>query len=528
MDCSTVKGAMKRLALIKFRSRKNSWFIGAAIGCTILLGAAARLVGAPGHTAYRLASGNRNGFYAKLGATIAIALDKGLGRKEQLRLLETKGSTENLRLLKSKQADLALVQYDVAKGAVDRGEVKPIAVIAEEQLFVIARDCQAPNRAIKNSNLFITLASCSRIAIGEEGSGINFTSRRLLLASGIAGRQHVSSITSKVAVEHLLAGKIGSLVYIGAITSRQDLIGLMSAQGIHLRGLGNSVVNYLVSHYPDVYHSAMVLPGAVSINPVQPESEIRTVSVPTVLLARSDLDRSFIKDLAWSLVSNYSLFLPYYPSLMNQDPGRALAFGLAEIDPDAANVYQNGDPSKAFWRIWEDNSDLQAGTYILLVSSFLGYGFQAWRKRRSASLVTSVNTSLLQISEDIESCPSKSLLKIEQLLDDIRLKYIGNRLGDEAYTLVSNRVQSLAEKCRIAIDTRKKESVLNTLVVFDQWQAIRFSDPVAAKDLIYNMKSKCREMLLAGEIDIAAYIELMELSLLAEMAMTNPLQLTSP
>lgn len=496
--------------------------IGGAISCTLLLGAASIWIGTRSPSSYRLATGSQNGFYAKLGLAVAGALKKGSGQNEELIMLETKGSTENLLLLKSEQADLALVQYDVAKSAVDRGEVKPIAVIAEEQFLLIERDCEGGETADREINATVSTRRCGPVAIGQKGSGIDFTSRRILSASGGASEQAIVNMTIKRAAEQLLENKISSLVYIGDITSRRDLIGLLSAKGIHLRGVGNDVVNYLVTRYPGVYHSSTILPGSVSLNPVRPDAEIRTVSVPTVLLARADLDREFTRELAWSLLLDYRQFLPYYPGLMNQEPGRALAFGLAEIDPDAANVYQNGDPSKAFWRLWEENSDLQAGAYLLLVSSILGYGFQAWRKRRSASLVVAVNTSLLRISKEVESDPSRSLLKIEQLLDDIRLKYIGNRLGEEAYTLVSNRVQSLAEKCRLSIDSRKKESVLNTLVVFDQWQAARFSDPIAAKDLIQNMKSKCREMLLAGQIDIAAYIELMELSLLAEMAMTKP------
>jgi len=467
---------------------------------------------------YRLATGTRNGFYSELGQVLQDAFQRGSSSGHHIRILETSGSAENLRLLERQQADIALVQYDVAKASLDNGLVNPIAIVAQEKLFIISQECPESRAVEPHNSLELLLGRCGPVAIGQPESGIDFTARRLFADFGRVDKKTLVNMPLAIAAESLRDRRIGSMVYIGDLSSRRDLLRLLSTRGAYLQGLGIDVVNYLGARYPGVYRPAKILAGSVSLNPSLPTSDISSVSIPTVLLARSGLDRGFVKELAWSLILNYRKLIPYYPGLVDQDPGLAFASGLVEIDTDAASVYKDGDPSQAFWRLWNENSDLQAGAYLLLLSSLLGYGFQYWRKKRSAGIVLAVSSNLQQISMNVDEDPAKALRKIEQILDDIRLKYIGNRLSEEAYAVVGKRVQSLADRCRVSIDSKKRESILNALSVFDQWQDFRSSDAQKAVRLMSEMKSRCREMLLQGEIDIAAYIELMELMLLAEVA----------
>lgn len=229
------------------------------------------------------------------------------------------------------------------------------------------------------------------------------------------------------------------------------------------------------------------------------------------------MDPSAVRALTWSILSGYRRFAPYYPSLLLKEPQDALAAGLQNLDPAARDVYANGDPRQAWLRYWERNADLQAGVFLLFGTSFFGFFFRYWVRQRSKNLVKSVISRLLTLAGQLEADPKKALAALDEIVDEIRLQYIANRINDEAYGLVVKRVQSLADKCRAAIDSSRRRSVLESLVTFDEWQTAISRDPEKAMRLADEIKSRYSQMLLDGEIDVAAYIELTELVLLSEV-----------
>ena len=56
-------------------------------------------------------------------------------------------------------------------------------------------------------------------------------------------------------------------------------------------------------------------------------------------------------------------------------------------------------------------------------------------------------------------------MPVDEIVDEIRLQYIANRINDEAYGTVLKRVQSLADKCRAAIDSSRRRSVLDSCIL---------------------------------------------------------------
>ncbi len=73
------------------------------------------------------------------------------------------------------------------------------------------------------------------------------------------------------------------------------------------------------------------------------------------------------------------------------------------------------------------------------------------------------------------------------------------------------KTQTFADRCQNLLEQRRKRFVLDTLLLLDDWQASLQLDPQAALQKLNQIKQQYREMLLADQVDIKTYIELMEL-----------------
>ena len=471
---------------------------------------------------YILATGRHDGLYHRLGTTVVASLASSERTGYNIELFPTTGSISNINLLRLGKVDFGFSQLDAASAHIYAGEVSPIAILAQEDLLLLSRDCSSHSPTHDRNEPFSFLDGCI-INIGRPGSGVQFTANRLL---GALGSQVISSKESNTlpdALERLKKGSIDSLFYVGRLSADSPILSYLATKpyNVKLRSVDSTAFSYLSSVYPGSYSKSVVPAGRFGLDPVLPSQDLETISVPTVLLARPNVNPSFVRQLTWSILSNYRNFVPFYPDLLSQRPSSALTWGLQSLDPSASDVFANGDPRQAWIRYWERNSDLQAGVFILLGTSLFGYFFRFWMKQRSKTLLSSVNSRLLLLAEELELDPKSTLAKIDEIVDETRLQFIASRLNDDAYGLIVKRTQSLADKCRSAIESSRRKSVLDSLVVFDEWQIAISEDPSRALQLVSQMKARYSEMLLDGEIDIAAYIELTELVLLSEVKMKS-------
>ena len=471
---------------------------------------------------YVFATGRPDGLYHRLGLTVvATASSSGL-TGSNIQLLPTSGSISNIKLLKTGKADFAFSQLDAASAHIDAGEVMPIAILAYEDLLILARECTPYLPSDDPSSPLSFLNGCS-INIGQLGSGVQFTTKRLLGALGSQINISTETNTFSQALDRLKSGSIDSLAYVGRLSLDSPIISYLKSRpyNVHFSGLEASAFSYLSGAYPGSYSKSSVQAGRYGLDPLIPSQDFETISVPTVLLVRPGVNPSFIRQLTWSILSSYRSFVPFYPELLSLQPSKALTSGLQSLDPSARDVFENGDPRQLWIRYWERNSDLQAGVFILLGTSIFGYLYRYWVMQRSKKLLASVNSRLLLLAEELESDPKKTLAHIDEILDELRLQYIASRLNDDSYGLIIKRTQSLADKCRASIESTRRQSVLDSLVVFDEWQNAISADPSRAMQLVSQMKARYSQMLLEGEIDISAYIELTELVLLSEVKLKS-------
>ena len=467
---------------------------------------------------YTLSTGRDGGLYSDLGRLVSSGLQEVSSGDLSLELVPSAGSIENLELLRSGKVDFAFAQADAAYDLIQAGQVFPLATIAQEDVLIIAKPCGLEHQDDARLSPLSYLKGCS-INAGVSGSGVRFTAERILGSLGPSFRILRTGHAFSRSLDQFREGKVDALFYVGRLDSKSPLISLFTPgrEQVQLHGVDSSIFANLTGRYPGTYSQRLIQSGRFSLSPVLPSADIKTISVPTVLLVRTGVDPSAVRALTWSILSGYRRFAPYYPSLLLKEPQDALAAGLQNLDPAARDVYANGDPRQAWLRYWERNADLQAGVFLLFGTSFFGFFFRYWVRQRSKSLVKSVNSRLLALAGQLEADPKKALAALDEIVDEIRLQYIANRINDEAYGLVVKRVQSLADKCRAAIDSSRRRSVLESLVTFDEWQTAISRDPEKAMRLADEIKSRYSQMLLDGEIDVAAYIELTELVLLSEV-----------
>ncbi len=524
----------------------------------------------------RLSTGSSTGYYHRLGKQLEISAAEVVNI--DLDIQESKGSIDNLQRLLDGDADLALVQLDVAKESMKSGEVEAIAVLAQEHVHLISRqpaevvpgessgrspessrdDLPASQSPASQSPASQSPASQSpaskppaskppasqspasqppanpaistlqdlqgkTIAVGSLGSGIRFTADEILAAARLdstSGQIQVNESGFGDALDLLSQRKIDAAFYVGRLGANERLLEAVAQDpSLLLLPISPSLINFIVTQNPGVYRAATIPKGIYGVRPSIPDRELTTLTTPTVLVTRPNANSKAIQRVTWSIVATARRYATFYPELQTGDSAELLRRGLFYLHRDAEMVYDQGDPRQAWIRYWESNSDLQAGIFLLLGTSGLGMLLQHWRRRRAQYLISNTNQRIASISETLQTDPGEALREIEELSQDNRLQFIAGNVPDEIYQQVQQRTQSFNDECRSVIEAHRREQILETLLLLDDWQETLQTDPDAALQKLSQIKQQYRDMLLSNQVDIQAYMELVELTLISVMTL---------
>ncbi|MGB3613293.1 MAG: TAXI family TRAP transporter solute-binding subunit [Elainellaceae cyanobacterium] len=476
--------------------------------------------------AVTLSTGSPSGYYYRLGQEIQASVEDTVNL--DITVQESEGSLDNLQQLLDGDIDMALVQLDVAEETMKAGDVSAIAILAQEHIHLIGRQAAVLDPQAEPITL-LNLAG-KTLAIGAPGSGIRFTAEQLLGAAGLGtpGAVQTSDVDFSNALDLLSQGKVDAAFYVGRLGANQRLREAFAADpSLTLLSISSGLVNFLTIQNPGVYQAATIPEGIYGVSPSIPSQRLTTLTTPTVLITRPDTNPKAVRLITWSIIATAQRYATFYPELQSGDPNMLLRQGLFFIHPDAANVYKSGDPRQAWVRYWENNSDLQAGIFLLVGTTAAGMLLQYWRKQRSKYLVNRIYQRMLEVNELLADSPQEALREIEALSQDNRLQLILGKLPEEVYAQVQQKTQSFSDQCRSVLAQQRKEKILNTLLLLDDWQATLQSDPQAALSKLGQIKQQYRDMLLANEVDIQAYMELTELTLISVMTLA-PEQRRSP
>ena len=192
------------------RSSSNTWtwllVIAGAI-TTVVVGYIL-LVEAPPPRKIVMASGGKEGAYFRFASRYAELLkQEGI----TLEILNTKGSVENLKLLRDEDSDvmLALVQSGVAERTED-DRLEALCSLYREPLWIFYRGDETVDR--------LTQLAGKRIAIGPEGSGTRSIALQLLQANEMnESSAEFLSISGSEAAEALKSGDIDAAFFVAGI-----------------------------------------------------------------------------------------------------------------------------------------------------------------------------------------------------------------------------------------------------------------------------------------------------------------------
>ncbi|HTL89409.1 MAG TPA: TAXI family TRAP transporter solute-binding subunit [Leptolyngbya sp.] len=458
-----------------------------------------------------LSSGTTNGYYSRLADQISSVAQRTGNIEVQNR--KSQGSIENLNRLLDRQVDFALVQLDVVSDAMRQGKVQAVAILANEPIHIIA---------LKDSNLrSISDLNGKRVSVGTQGSGIYYTSDYLSRAFNLKVQEDSSSVDR--AVRKLTIRQLDAAFYVGTLGASEQLRQhLITNPALQLIPIEPALINYLINRDPGSYQPTTIPQGIYSPRPMIPNRDISTLATATVLVTRPDVSENTVGLITWSILYNFRQFSRFYPELQTEEPRSLLQKNLLYIHPGAQEIYaQNADPRNSWLRFLEANSDLQAGLILLLGTSGIGLVLQQWRRDRCKKLLAATISRINQLNQLLPQNPQQALIGIEDLSQEHRLMFIEGNITSEIYQQVQHKTQTFAEQCRNLSEQQRKQLVLNTLLILDDWQASLQTDPQAALQKLTHLKQQYREMLIADQVEIQAYIELMELTLMSVMTLTG-------
>lgn len=459
--------------------------------------------------AISISSGTTNGYYHRLAEQIGTATDRTVHL--QVQNLSSDGSKQNLKRLLDREVDFALVQLDVVNEAMRQGKVQAVGMLANEPIHVIA----LKNIKVRSLNDL----EGKRVNVGSPGSGIRHTAESLLQASELKVQKDGSNID--IALQKLANRQLDAVIYVGTTGASEKLRQqLVSNPSLQFLPIPPALSNYLTSRDPGAYQTATIAEGTYSTRPPVPERDTSTLATATVLVTRPDVKNETVGLVAWAILYNARRFALFYPELQTEEARSLLQRGLFYIHPGAQDVYtQNADPRDAWLRYIENNNDLQAGIVILVGTSTIGLLLQKWRHDRAKKLVSATLKRINELKELLPHNAQHALTGIEDLSQEHRLMFIEGTIMPEVYEQVRQKTQTFADQCRNVLEQQRKRFVLDTLLLLDDWQASLQVDPQAALQKLTQIKQQYREMLIADQMEIQAYIELMELTLISVMTL---------
>ncbi|MGH7998094.1 MAG: TAXI family TRAP transporter solute-binding subunit, partial [Brasilonema sp.] len=429
-----------------------------------------------------ISSGNIGSYYYSLAEQINHSTKETV--KISVENRDSQGSQQNLKRLREHQVDFAIVQLDVANEAMRKEEVKAVAILANEYVHVITK---------KDSGLkTFTDLQGKRVAVGTSGSGMSFTADKLLKTNHISVQRDDSNFDE--AFKKLKSRQVDAVIYVGSLGASKNLRQqFVNNPNLKLLPIESALVNHLTVFNPGSYQSGTFPVGTYTSRPPVPDKDIPTLSTATVLVTRLDMKRQQVALVTWSILSTARTYSQFYPALQNEEPKDLLRKGLFDIHPAAEEVFEHGDPRMAFMRFWENNSDLQAGVFILTTTSILGLLLRQWHRQKSKKMVTTTTNRINELKSLLPDDPQQALDGIEALSQEHRLMFVEGAVTTEVYEQLRQKTQTFTDQCRRLLEQHRKKFVMETLLLLDEWQATLQTNPEEALKKLSHIKQQYRD-----------------------------------
>jgi TRAP transporter TAXI family solute receptor len=270
-----------------------------------------------------LAGGAEGGAYAAAAEAYARALRaQGI----EVEVLTTAGSVDNLSRIKTKQADIGIVQTGLVADLGSDG-ARSLGAVFYEPLWVF-------HRASLNAAELQDLAG-QRVAIGPEGSGVRALATLLLKEAGVAPDAYTAApLAGQAAATALKAGEVDvALVVSGA--AAPWIADLIASDSISLMSMRAAPA--LARRHPHLDEVALYR-GVIDLAAILPREDVTLIAPAAQIVVREDLHpaiQSLLIEAAFREHAGGSLLA---------DPGRFPTPQLSDIaiSEEAERYYKNG------------------------------------------------------------------------------------------------------------------------------------------------------------------------------------------
>ena len=289
-----------------------------------------------GNNAIRLGTGGTGGMYYAYGTELAKLIQTA-DNKYALDVKTTAGSAANLRLLREKFLDLAIVQSDTLSNAVNgRGIFAAagpgVGYAAVAGLYTEA--CQIIVAKDSGINEISDLVG-KKISVGERESGVLQNAEQILMSHGLTFEMmEINYMSFADAAAALERGNIDAFfITAGAPTS--SIADLASRKEIKLLSIAPDVQNNMMKLYKG--YTRCTIPANTYAGQTE---EVQTIGVKAVLVASTDLKDDTVSFLTEFVLKN-AKNLPHNKSNADLNVEYAVEDIPASFHAGAAKYYES-------------------------------------------------------------------------------------------------------------------------------------------------------------------------------------------
>jgi TRAP transporter TAXI family solute receptor len=282
-----------------------------------------------------LATGPAQSAYDEFGKRYATALARyGI----TVELLSTEGSSANLELLRSGQADIGFVQGGSADFGYDEEEsIVSLGSLFVEPLWLFYREDAAQRLKQKPTIANLSELQGGRVNVGTPGSGVPRLFATLLDVNRIdRQKMQLSELEQTPATVAFLDGELDALVFASAPESLMVQM-LLQSPGVHLLDFAQSEAY----SRRFAYLTPVVMPqGVVDLSRNVPAHDVRLVASTTSLLAGAKTHPAILQLFAQTATDlhgggGWFSRAREYPSLEHSE---------VPLSPEAVRAIKNGPP----------------------------------------------------------------------------------------------------------------------------------------------------------------------------------------
>ncbi len=381
-----------------------------------------------------LATGPEGGAYHSLGVALAPLIEER-GLAKEVHVQATEGSGENMRLLDSGAADLAIVQSD--SEVVE--SVRLVATLFNEALHILV----TPDLASRASG--IVDIDGRRVSLGESTSGTRQVAARVLAHFDVEPSEDLH-LPPAEALAGLEAGRIDAVCLLTAVPS----VGISAAVdggGARFLSLGNAQelgaeADGLALVFPQL-HTTIIPRGTYGRLPVDP---VKTVGVRAQLVGRAELDDALVHELLGVVFAQrYRLNDTPHELSFGDHLRETYVPGAARLPyhPGAAAYYERFRPSFVV-----EYAEPMSLALTLLIGVWSGsVALRQWVRRRRKNRVDLYYIEVVKGAPNLSAAGPEELMERREQLIRVRerafIDLVAERLeADESFVILQNHIDS--------------------------------------------------------------------------------------